>query len=53
MMENKSKETSQLAQKFCDVKKRLKLRGTAVVEPLKHRHQNETGKLEMANRHDQ
>lgn len=53
MMENKSKETSQLAQKFRDVKKRLKLRGTAVVEPLKRRHQNETGKLEMANRHGQ
>ena len=53
MMENKSKETSQLAQKFRDVKKRLKLRGTAVVKPLKHRHQNETGKSEITNRHDQ
>ena len=53
MMENKSKETSQLAQKFHDVKKRLKLRGTAVVKPLKHRHQNETGKSEMTNRRDQ
>lgn len=53
MMENKSKETSQLAQKFRNVKKRLKLRGTAVVKPLKHHHQNETGKSEMTNRHDQ